>query len=106
MWQKLRALLGQSSTPGPVDTEPVVVATYDGPIAAEMTVAQLHEAGIPAAVLGGGSAAVFGVHGGMLAEVRVLVPAAHADAARALIAELAEESLGTPDDDDTTEEPA
>jgi hypothetical protein len=87
MWESFKKLFtatdAQTST-----TEPVVVATCNGPIEASMMVSQLQDAGIPAATLGAESAAVFGMQSGVLAEVRIIVPAGYLDAARELIDEL------------------
>jgi len=86
MWSAFKRLFQR--TEHDVSTnEPVVVATCNGPIEANMLISQLHDSGIPAATIGADSAAVFGMQSGMLAEVRIVVPAAFADEARELIAE-------------------
>lgn len=80
MWQWLRDIFTSSpATPPPA--EPVVVMVCEGHVEASLYLAQLHDAGIPAALLGADSAATFGMQSGLLADVRIVVPAEHADAA-------------------------
>lgn len=107
MWQKLRDWFAGSADSAAAQDEPVLVATCDGPLAADLLVSQLIDAGIPAVAIGSDSATVFGVQGGLLAEVRVIVPAAHAEAARAIIAdnEEADDEAFTAPDADTQETP-
>lgn len=50
-----------------------------------MYVSQLIDAGIPATTMGADSASVFGMQSGLLADVRIIVPAEFADAARELL---------------------
>lgn len=87
MWDALKRLFTASMADNPA-SEPVVVATCNGPIEASMLLAQLQDSGIPAAMLGAESASVFGMQSGILAEVRIIVPAGYVDAARELIDEL------------------
>ncbi|MFM7677240.1 MAG: putative signal transducing protein [Roseiflexaceae bacterium] len=94
MWQWFRNMFGSAQTT-PAPSEPVVVMICEGQVEASMYQAQLHDAGIPSALIGADSAAVFGMQSGLLASVRIVVPAAHADAAIELLAQSA------PDDDDT-----
>lgn len=95
MWQWLRDKFSASDTTPPA-AEPVVVMVCEGTVEASLYLAQLHDAGIPAALLGADSAATFGMQSGLLADVRIVVPADHADAAYELL-----ESI-TSNDDDTT----
>jgi len=95
MWQWFRSLFGSAQTT-PAPTEPVVVMICEGHVEASMYQAQLHDAGIPSALIGADSAAVFGMQSGLLASVRIVVPAEHADAAIALLAQ------ENDDDADTT----
>ena len=97
-------LLGPRRAPAPDTDAPVVVATCDSPLAADLVVAQLRDAGIPAAALGSDSATVFGVQSGLLAEVRVIVPAPYATEAMALLAETEEHSPSPATDDEFDEE--
>ena len=87
MWAAFKQFF-RASQPDESAGEPVVVATCNGPIEASMMVAQLQDSGIPAATIGAESAAVFGMQTGILAEVRILVPAQYVDAARELLDEL------------------
>ncbi|MCE2851024.1 MAG: putative signal transducing protein [Roseiflexaceae bacterium] len=94
MWQWFRNMFGSAhATPAPI--EPVVVMICEGQVEASMYQAQLHDAGIPSALIGADSAAVFGMQSGLLASVRIVVPAEHADAAIELLSQSAD------DDDDT-----
>ena len=86
MWSSIKKLFGSSDSDEPTDS-PVVVATCNGPIEANMMLSQLHDSGIPAALLGADSASVFGMQTGILAEVRIVVPALYAGAAQELLAE-------------------
>jgi hypothetical protein len=86
MWSAFKRLFQNDQTDS-VANDPVIVATCNGPIEASMLLSQLHDSGIPAASLGAESAAVFGMQSGILAEVRIVVPAAYVDEARELIAE-------------------
>lgn len=86
MWSAFKRLFQSTQQDVPTN-DPVVVATCNGPIEANMVISQLHDSGIPAATIGADSASVFGMQSGMLAEVRIVVPAAFADEARELIAE-------------------
>jgi hypothetical protein len=104
MWQKIKQLW--QSTPNPdADTtpnqpsEPVVLMVCSGPVEASMYVSQLIDAGIPATTMGADSASVFGMQSGLLADVRIVVPAEYAEAARELL-EL--EEIG--DDDEWLDE--
>ena len=87
MWTSIQQLFGRSESEEPTDT-PIVVATCNGPIEANMILSQLHDSGIPAALLGADSASVFGMQTGILAEVRIVVPALYAGAAQELLGEL------------------
>ena len=87
MWTSIKKLFGRSESEEPTDT-PIVVATCNGPIEANMILSQLHDSGIPAALLGADSASVFGMQTGILAEVRIVVPALYAGAAQELLGEL------------------
>jgi hypothetical protein len=87
MWSSIKKFFGRSDSEEPTDT-PVVVATCNGPIEANMILSQLHDSGIPAAMLGADSASVFGMQTGILAEVRIVVPALYAGAAQELLGEL------------------
>ena len=86
MWSSIKKLFVRSDSDDPADS-PVVVATCNGPIEANMMLSQLHDSGIPAALLGADSASVFGMQSGILAEVRIVVPAHYAVAAHELLAE-------------------
>ena len=86
MWSSIKKLFVRSDSDDPADS-PVVVATCNGPIEANMMLSQLHDSGIPAALLGADSASVFGMQSGILAEVRIVVPALYAGAAQELLAE-------------------
>ena len=74
MWSSIKKFFGRSDSEEPTDT-PVVVATCNGPIEANMILSQLYDSGIPAALLGADSASVFGMQTGILAEVSNLFPA-------------------------------
>jgi hypothetical protein len=87
MWSSLKKFFSSRSAEEATDT-PVVVATCNGPIEASMMLSQLHDSGIPAATLGADSASVFGMQTGILAEVRIVVPAEYAGAAQELLGEL------------------
>jgi hypothetical protein len=90
MWQKIKQLW--QSTPNPdADTtpnepsEPVILMVCSGPVEASMYVSQLIDAGIPATTMGSDSASVFGLQSGLLADVRIVVPAEFAEAAHELL---------------------
>lgn len=90
MWQKIKQLW--QSTPNPdaepspnEPAEPVILMVCSGPVEASMYVSQLIDAGIPATTMGADSASVFGMQSGLLADVRIIVPAEFADAARDLL---------------------
>jgi hypothetical protein len=68
----------------------------EGQVEASMYQAQLHDAGIPSALIGADSAAVFGMQSGLLASVRIVVPAEHADAAIELLAQSADDADTSP----------
>ena len=99
MWSALKRLLGSTQNEDVADT-PVVVATFNGSIEASMVLSQLHDSGIPAAIIGAESAAVFGMQSGILAEVRIVVPAMYVTAAQDLLRELDLSADMTLDDDD------
>ncbi|NBU63803.1 MAG: hypothetical protein EBS29_04785 [Chloroflexia bacterium] len=67
--------------------EPVVVMICEGPVDASLYLAQLTDAGIPAALIGADSASMFGMQSGILADVRIVVPHEYADAAIDLLAD-------------------
>jgi hypothetical protein len=104
MWQKIKQLW-QSTPNTDADTtpnepsEPIVLMVCNGPVEASMYVSQLIDAGIPATTIGADSASVFGMQSGLLADVRIVVPAEFAEAARELL-EL--EEIG--DDDEWIDE--
>lgn len=90
MWQKIKQLW--QSTPNPdaeqstnEPAEPVILMVCSGPVEASMYVSQLIDAGIPATTMGADSASVFGMQSGLLADVRIVVPAEFAEAARELL---------------------
>ena len=90
MWQKIKQLW--QSTPNPdaeqstnESAEPVILMVCNGPVEASMYVSQLIDAGIPATTMGADSASVFGMQSGLLADVRIVVPAEFADTARELL---------------------
>ena len=90
MWQKIKQLWQKSPTdditPPPTETsEPVVLMVCSGPVEAAMYVSQLVDAGIPATTMGADSASVFGMQSGLLADVRIIVPAEYAESARELL---------------------
>lgn len=67
---------------------PVCIAEVDGIIRAQLVRSYLEDAGIPVHLAGEAVAGVYGLLQGPLSIVRVYVPAAVADEARALLAEL------------------
>lgn len=90
MWQKIKQLW--QSTPHSdaeqshnESAEPVILMVCSGPVEASMYVSQLIDAGIPATTMGADSASVFGMQSGLLADVRIVVPAEFAHAARELL---------------------
>jgi hypothetical protein len=90
MWQKFKSLWQKSAAPADTDTaqpnaEPVILMVCSGPVEASMVVSQLVDAGIPATSMGADSASVFGMQSGLLADVRILVPAEFAESARELL---------------------
>lgn len=111
MWQKIKQLW-QSTPNTDADTtpnqpsEPVVLMVCSGPVEASMYVSQLIDAGIPATTIGADSASVFGLQSGLLADVRIVVPAEFAEAARELL-ELEEitDDDEWPDASDTNDNP-
>lgn len=90
MWQWFRDKFASAPTT-PAPAEPVVVMICEGHVEASMYQAQLHDAGIPAALIGADSATMFGMNSGLLASVRIMVPAEHADAALELLAQSAQD---------------
>ena len=97
MWQWFRDKFSSSADTPPPD-EPVVVMICEGQVEASMYLAQLTDAGIPAALIGADSAAMFGMQTGLLASVRLVVPPEFADAAFDLL-EAAADDDSTPDVD-------
>lgn len=90
MWQKFKQLWQKSPTstddnPPASAAEPVVLMICSGPVEASMYLSQLIDAGIPATTIGADSASVFGMQSGLLADVRIVVPAEYADSARELL---------------------
>ncbi|MFZ9857463.1 MAG: putative signal transducing protein [Roseiflexaceae bacterium] len=90
MWQKIKQLWQSTPTTDTDSTSdeastPVVLMVCSGPVEASMYVSQLIDAGIPATTVGADSASVFGLQSGLLADVRIVVPAEFADAARELL---------------------
>ena len=67
---------------------------------AALCLSQLHDAGIPASAIGADSATIFGVQSGALAEVRIVVPADYADAARDVL-EINDEPVDESDIDES-----
>lgn len=103
MWQWFRGLFGPSD-PTPAPVEPVVVMICEGTVQASLYLAQLHDAGIPAALLGADSAAMFGMQSGLLADIRIVVPPEHADAAFDLLESITADDT-SPDTDVDAEIP-
>jgi hypothetical protein len=90
MWQKIKQLWQktpptESNQPAHDSAEPVILMVCSGTVEASMYVSQLIDAGIPAATIGADSASVFGMQSGLLADVRIVVPAEFAEAARELL---------------------
>lgn len=106
MWQWLRDTFSPSADTPP-SAEPVVVMICEGQVEASMYLAQLTDAGIPAALIGADSAAMFGMQTGLLASVRLVVPPEYADAAFDLL-EASATDADAPDSDalDDTDKPA
>ncbi len=65
--------------------QPVVVAVIQGPVAAEMALEALHEAGIPAMLRRNPLGAVYGMSLGAWGETPVLVPAPLYEQARDIL---------------------
>lgn len=90
MWQKLKSLWQRPESTSVNENaqtyvEPVVLMVCSGAVEASMVVSQLVDAGIPATSMGADSASVFGMQSGLLADVRILVPAEFAESARELL---------------------
>ncbi len=68
--------------------EPVCIGVVAGPLRAELARSFLEQAGISVYLEGAAVASAFGLAGGPLAEVRVYVPAAQAEEAARIFAEL------------------
>jgi hypothetical protein len=68
--------------------EPVCIGVVAGPLRAELARSYLEQAGISVYLQGAAVAAAYGLVGGPLAEVRVFVPAAQAEEAARIFAEL------------------
>jgi hypothetical protein len=107
MWQKIKQLWQNQPTSdtdqSPSESaEPVILMVCSGPVEASMYLSQLIDAGIPATTMGADSASVFGLQSGLLADVRIVVPAEFADAARELL-ELTEDSDDTDEWSDETD---
>jgi len=67
---------------------PVCIGVVAGPLRAELARGFLEQAGIHVYLQGAAVAGAYGLAGGPLAEVRVFVPAAQAEEAASLFAEL------------------
>jgi hypothetical protein len=67
---------------------PVCIGVVPGPLRAEIARSFLEQAGISVYLQGAAVAGAYGLVGGPLAEVRVFVPAAQADEAARIFAEL------------------
>jgi hypothetical protein len=107
MWQKIKQLWQNQPTSdtdqsSSESAEPVILMVCSGPVEASMYLSQLIDAGIPATTMGADSASVFGLQSGLLADVRIVVPAEFADAARELL-ELTEDSDDTDEWSDETD---
>lgn len=105
MWQKLKQFWQNASTSNdnqdvPAAAEPVILMVCSGPVEASMYVSQLIDAGIPATTIGADSASVFGMQSGLLADVRIVVPADYEESAR----ELLELHINDQNDEDWDEE--
>jgi len=91
MWQKIKQLWQKPANDDDTQpatestTEPVVLMVCSGPVEASMYLSQLIDAGIPATTVGADSASVFGMQSGLLADVRIIVPAEFAESARELL---------------------
>jgi predicted nucleotidyltransferase len=108
MWQKIKQLWQTQPTSDTEQSpnesaEPVILMVCSGPVEASMYLSQLIDAGIPATTMGADSASVFGLQSGLLADVRIVVPAEFADAARELL-ELTEDSEDSEDTDEWSDE--
>ncbi len=93
MWQWFSNLF--AAKPDSDAGEPVIVMICQGHMEAALCMSQLQDAGIPASTIGADSATIFGVQSGALAEVRIVVPAEYAEAARDVL-----EITDQPDDAD------
>jgi len=67
---------------------PVCIGVVAGPLRAELTRSYLEQAGISVYLQGAAVAGAYGLVGGPLGEVRVFVPAAQAEEAARIFAEL------------------
>ena len=67
---------------------PVCIGVVAGPLRAELARSYLEQAGLSVYLQGAAVAAAYGLAGGPLAEVRVFVPAAQAEEAARIFAEL------------------
>jgi len=67
---------------------PVCIGVVAGPLRAELVRSYLEQAGLSVYLQGAAVAAAYGLVGGPLAEVRVFVPAAQAEEAARIFAEL------------------
>ena len=67
---------------------PVCVGVVAGPLRAELVRSYLEQAGLSVYLQGAAVAAAYGLAGGPLAEVRIFVPAAQAEEAARIFAEL------------------
>ena len=103
MWQWLQSIF--ASKPTPDVAEPVIVVTCNGHMEAALCLSQLHDAGIPASAIGADSATIFGVQSGALAEVRIVVPADYADAARDVL-DITDDPDDLVDEEDNDDPPA
>jgi len=73
---------------GGAGVEPVCVGVVAGPLRAELARSFLEQAGISVYLQGAATAGAYGLIDGPLAEVRIFVPAAQAEEAAQLFAEL------------------